>query len=286
MNLKFFQDFAEELRYDVQIVDPEYISQWTGELNGIVYNSTDPAMRRIYLAEFSDKDKKTIQFLLHEMGHVLFGYSHILKDRLSMTSADRMNYYRLGISTERDANYFAAAMLCCEYKFKSLLVETDYDLIKIMNDEEYKGLSYETIAHRTVTLSEIKFHVFKMDEEGSLLKCFTNSELDYNSFIDRYKKESSAWYCLDKKASHHIGGGIYTKISTIPNKIGLEQDYFCFAKELTLKKDEKGQEKRTVYVIGCSLEDAQKNNLKYYKDHLRLHPEDIDLYKITERTVL
>ncbi len=273
MNLNFFQKFAEELKYDVQIVDPEYSDMWTPGLNGVVYSSPDPAMRKIVLNGFSDKDKKTMQFLLHELGHVLFGYIRLPKESIAETKTDRINYYRLSIRTERDANYFAAAMLCCEYKFKRLLNKTRYDLIEIMNDDEYKGLSYETIAHRTASLSEIKFHVFKMDQGGSLLKCFTNSGLDYNYFNEACINECSAKLCFERKESHHIGRGIYTKISKIPNKIGDKKRYFCFAKELT-DKNNGDHKSRVVYAMGCSVEDAEKHKLKFYDDHIKMHPED------------
>ena len=171
-------------------------------------------------------------------------------------------------------------MLCCEYTFKKKLNDTRYDLIEIMEDPEYEGLSYETIAHRTASLSEINFHAFKVTDllpgtgKYEIMKKFSCSGLDFNHFTQDYMESSSIGMCFREEEKAYIENGIYTKISKIPDKTGTEREYFCFAFKLKspLITDE-GNEISVAYVMGCTVEEAKKafngKGLLFYEKHIK-----------------
>ncbi|WP_300461262.1 ImmA/IrrE family metallo-endopeptidase [Desulfobacula sp.] len=272
INLNFFLAFAKDLKYEIEVVDDKDLYKWETKLNGIVLAGTDPKKRRIIIYQYQENDKKSALSLLHELGHVFFGFTSMPKKMISEEArVDRLNLYRLYLRTERDANYFAAAMLCCEYKFMEKLKVTKYDLIEMMRDKEYQGLSYETIAHRTATLSDLGFHAFKVYYNGSgnngeIIKRFSDSGLDFNYFSKEHFLNSSAMKCFEEDKSFHIKDGIYTQISSINNKIGTPNDYFCFARKI---RNRPGDRRKIAFVMGCPLENA--TDLIYYKMHQENH---------------
>ena len=267
MDVDFFANFAHDLKYDLQVLDEDSSKEWPTGLNAIVFNNVDPGKRKIVLSKFSTKDKRTMLSLLHELGHALVGTHNVIKNGHAETKSTKINRYREELRNERDANYFAAAMLCCEYKFKKLLNVTHYDLISIMRDQEYFGLSYETIAHRAASLSEIRFHAFKITIENKIIKKYTCSGLDFNFFSDENIRLSSANFCFTKNKKFHVGDGIYTQISMIPNKAKEAKEYFCFAKELP-RIIVNGKKTRVAYVMGCTVQNAEDRKLCYYERHI------------------
>jgi Zn-dependent peptidase ImmA (M78 family) len=235
---------------------------------GVIENNLLPKGVRALLVSYCNNSEVKCQILIskalslkealfnigHELGHLLTENTPIfINDALSS-----FDLYREYIKNEYEAKYIAGALLINQFELKKYLNNnSSYDINKLAEDY---NVSYETIMHRFVELTDLNVHMIKVASNGKIIKrfCRTDKNINWSNIISVCGLWAARY--VIKKNIDNIISQFSIIVDDQYRDIGR---YFCFAK-LIRKLDGSNYS----ITLGCPAKEANK-----FTCYLRNAPE-------------